>query len=241
MERESFCFTMLFYLFLLFPLSFQVALLSLLACSFAVEHDGVGKGGQCKYRKSLEPRPHSVSILEFGAVGDGKTSNTHAFQNAIFYLKSFADKGGAQLYVPPGRWLTGCFNLTSNLTLFLERGATILGSQDLARWEIVDPLPSYGRGIDLPGRRYRSLITGQNLSDVVITGNNGSIDGQGSVWWESFSSHSLNYSRPHIVEFVGSTDIIISNLTLLNSPAWNIHPVYCRYPFHVCQNHEWSV
>lgn len=108
-----------------------MALLLLLALSCAVEHNGVGNDGQCKYKKSLEPRPHSVSILEFGAVGDGKTSNTIAFENAIFYLKSFADKGGAQLYVPPGRWLTGSFNLTSHLTLFLERGATILGSQVL--------------------------------------------------------------------------------------------------------------
>ncbi|KAL6190922.1 hypothetical protein ACLB2K_037316 [Fragaria x ananassa] len=41
----------------------------------------------------LKPRRHSVSILEFGAVGDGKTLNTLAFQNAIFHLKSFADKG----------------------------------------------------------------------------------------------------------------------------------------------------
>lgn len=204
-----------------------MALLLLLALSCAVEHNGVGNDGQCKYKKSLEPRPHSVSILEFGAVGDGKTSNTIAFENAIFYLKSFADKGGAQLYVPPGRWLTGSFNLTSHLTLFLERGATILGSQDFTHWEILDPLPSYGRGIELPGGRYRSLINGPNLSDVVITGNNGTIDGQGSVWWENFSSHSLNYSRPHIVEFISSNDIIISNLTFLNSPAWNIHPVYC--------------
>ncbi|KAL6186016.1 hypothetical protein ACLB2K_042138 [Fragaria x ananassa] len=41
----------------------------------------------------LKPRPHGVSILVFGAVGDGKTLNTLAFQNVIFYLKSFADKG----------------------------------------------------------------------------------------------------------------------------------------------------
>ena len=80
---------------------------------------------------TLDPRPHSVSILEFGAVGDGKTLNTIAFQNAIFYLKSFADKGGAQLYVPPGKWLTGSFNLTSHLTLFLEKGAVIIGTQVL--------------------------------------------------------------------------------------------------------------
>lgn len=106
-----------------------MALLLLLALSNAVEISGKETEGQCETKLVLEPRPHSVSITEFGAVGDGKTLNTLAFQNAIFYLKSFADKGGAQLYVPPGKWLTGSFNLTSHLTLFLERGATILGSQ----------------------------------------------------------------------------------------------------------------
>ena len=122
----------------------------------------------------------------------------------------------------------------------------------------MDSLPSYGRGIG----RYRSLIYGQNLSDVVVTGkkllslpfylssiwymqsisfslelvyltnatgDNGTIDGQGSVWWELFSSHSLNYSRPNLIEFVDSVDVIISNLTFVDSPAWGIHPVYCRY------------
>lgn len=168
-----------------------------------------------------------MSILEFGAVGDGKTLNTLAFQNAIFYLKSFADKGGAQLYVPAGKWLTGSFNLTSHLTLFLARGAIVLGSQEASHWEIVEPLPSYGRGLELPGGRHRSLINGYLLHDVVVTGDNGTIDGQGSVWWEWFTSHSLNYSRPHLVEFIGSKDIVVSNLTFLNAPAFNIHPVYC--------------
>lgn len=82
-------------------------------------------------RRSLSTRPHSVSIAEFGAVGDGKTLNTLAFQNAVFYAMSFADKGGAQLYVPPGKWLTGSFSLTSHLTLFLENGAVIVASQVL--------------------------------------------------------------------------------------------------------------
>lgn len=82
---------------------------------------------QCK--SSMTPRPHSVTITEFGAVGDGKSLNTLAFQNAIFYLRSFTDKGGAQLYVPKGNWLTGSFNLTSHLTLFLERGATIIATE----------------------------------------------------------------------------------------------------------------
>ncbi|CAI9781090.1 unnamed protein product [Fraxinus pennsylvanica] len=194
----------------------------LLALCHAAEYNGI-----CKSDWPLTPRPHSVSVLEFGAVGDGKTLNTLAFQNAIFYLKSFADKGGAQLYVPAGKWLIGTINLTSYLTLFLEKDAIILGSQDYNHWDVVDPLPSYGRGTELPGRRYRSLITGRDLTDVVITGNNATIDGQGSVWWEKFSSHSLNYSLPHLVEFISSNNIVISNLTFLNPAAWNIRPAYC--------------
>ncbi|KAL1084445.1 hypothetical protein V6Z11_D09G265600 [Gossypium hirsutum] len=205
----------------------QVALLVLLALCNAIKVNGEGNYLQCDHNPTSQPRPHSVSILEFGAVGNGKTLNTIAFQNAIFYLKSFADKGGAQLYVPPGRWLTGSFNLTSHLTLFLEKGAVILGSQDPSLWDIVEPLPSYGRGIELPGRRYRSLVNGYMLRDVVITGDNGTIDGQGSVWWEWFTSHSLNYTRPHLVEFVSSKDVHVSNITFLNAPAYNIHPVYC--------------
>lgn len=102
----------------------QVVLLLLLVSSNAAEYNGV-----CKSNWPLTPRPHSVSVSEFGAVGDGKTINTVAFQNAIFYLKSFADKGGAQLYVPAGKWLTGCITLTSYLTLFLEKDAIILGSE----------------------------------------------------------------------------------------------------------------
>ncbi|KAI7755371.1 hypothetical protein M8C21_004311 [Ambrosia artemisiifolia] len=101
--------------------------------------------GKCNYEKHLTPRPHSVSTLEFGAVGDRKTLNTVAFQNAIFYLKSFTEKVGAHLYVPSGKWLTGSFSLTSHLTLFLEKEAIILGSQDIDHWKVVDPLPSYGR------------------------------------------------------------------------------------------------
>ncbi|GJN22786.1 hypothetical protein PR202_gb10384 [Eleusine coracana subsp. coracana] len=92
-----------------------------------------------------EAPQHGVTITEFGAVGDGVTLNTKAFQNAIFYLNSFADKGGAQLFVPAGRWLTGSFSLISHLTLSLDKDAVIIGSPDSFHWPVIDPLPSYGR------------------------------------------------------------------------------------------------
>lgn len=78
---------------------------------------------------ALNCRKHSAILTDFGAVGDGKTSNTKAFKAAISKLSQMATDGGAQLVVPPGKWLTGSFNLTSHFTLFIQQGATILASQ----------------------------------------------------------------------------------------------------------------
>ncbi|XP_020112802.1 probable polygalacturonase [Ananas comosus] len=181
-----------------------------------------------RYASATSCRAHSAAVTEFGAVGDGATSNTAAFRAAVGNLSQYsaAGRGGGMLYVPAGRWLTGPFNLTSSFTLFLHRDAVILASQDINEWPIIDPLPSYGRGRDKPGGRYSSLIGGSNLTDVIITGDNGTIDGQGATWWQKFHKNQLKYTRGYLIELMHSDQIIISNLTLLNSPAWNIHPVY---------------
>ncbi|XVE73544.1 hypothetical protein DITRI_Ditri11bG0126900 [Diplodiscus trichospermus] len=211
-------------------ISFQLVDVLLVLLAFFSHVTWAVKGSsRCRQTDSGEIRPHSVTITEFGAVGDGVTLNTKAFQNAIFYLNSFADKGGAKLFVPAGRWLTGSFDLISHLTLWLDKDAVILGSKNSDDWPVVDPLPSYGRGRELPGGRHRSLIYGRNLTDVIITGDNGTIDGQGSVWWNWFRSKTLNYTRPHLVELMNSTGVVISNLTFMNSPFWTIHPVYCSH------------
>lgn len=78
---------------------------------------------------AISCRKHIAFLTEFGGKGDGKTSNTAVFQNATAQLSKFGADGGAMLVVPPGQWLTGSFNLTSNFTLFLQKGAVILGSQ----------------------------------------------------------------------------------------------------------------
>lgn len=175
----------------------------------------------------LPPRRVVMSIKEFGGVGDGETSNTETFRKATKYMQRFVDKGGAQLNVPRGRWLTGSFNLTSNFTLFLEEGAVILGSQDINEWPIIEPLPSYGRGRERLGGRHISLIHGDRLTNVVITGQNGTIDGQGRMWWELWWNRTLVHTRGHLLELKNSRNLLISNLTFRNSPFWTIHPVYC--------------
>ncbi|KAM3344622.1 putative polygalacturonase isoform X1 [Capsicum galapagoense] len=175
---------------------------------------------------AISCRAHSASITDFGGVGDGKTLNTKAFQQAVNQLSQYASDGGSQLLVPAGQWLTGSFNLTSHFTLFLHKDAVLLASQEINEWAVIDPLPSYGHGRDAAGGRYISLLFGTNLTDVIITGENGTIDGQGELWWLKFHSKKLKYTRPYLIEIMHSDNIQISNLTLVNSPSWNIHPVY---------------
>ncbi|KAF8044058.1 hypothetical protein BT93_A2129 [Corymbia citriodora subsp. variegata] len=134
--------------------------------------------------------------------------------------------GGAQLVVPAGRWLTGSFNLTSHFTLFLEKDATILASQDELEWPQGPPLPSYGGGRDTPGGRFGGLIFGINLTDIVITGNNGTINGQGASWWDKYTKEELNLTLPYLIEIMYSDWVQISNLTLVDSPSWFVHPIY---------------
>ncbi|WJX28423.1 hypothetical protein P8452_17142 [Trifolium repens] len=169
---------------------------------------------------------HIAFLTDFGAVGDGKTSNTKAFEYAIRNLSQYANDGGALLVVPPGKWLTGSFNLTSHFTLFLQNHAVILGSQDESEWPSFPVLPSYGKGRDAPNGRFSSLIFGTNLTDVVITSFNGTIDGQGSYWWNKFHKDELKLTRPYLIEIMFSNQIQISNLTLINSPSWFVHPIY---------------
>ncbi|KFK33836.1 glycoside hydrolase family 28 protein [Arabis alpina] len=173
-------------------------------------------------------RPFSFNLTDFGAVGDGLTINTDAFERAIFAISKLATKGGGQLNVPPGRWLTAPFNLTSYMTLFLAENAEILAVQDEKYWPLLPPLPSYGYGREHHGPRYGSFIHGQNLRDVVVTGNNGSINGQGKTWWKKYRQKLLNHTRGPLVQIMWSSDIVFANITLRDSPFWTLHPYDCK-------------
>ncbi|KAG5596145.1 hypothetical protein H5410_037377 [Solanum commersonii] len=173
-------------------------------------------------------RTVAFNLTEFGGVGDGITLNTAAFERAVLAISKLGKKGGGQLNVPPGYWLTAPFNLTSHMTLFLAEGAVILGIDDEKYWPLMPPLPSYGYGREHIGPRYGSLIHGQNLRDVVITGHNGTINGQGQAWWKKYKQRLLNNTRGPLVQIMWSSDIVISNITLRDSPFWTLHPYDCK-------------
>ncbi|KAL5572325.1 hypothetical protein UlMin_021922 [Ulmus minor] len=173
-------------------------------------------------------RPVAFNLTDFGAVGDGVTVNTKAFERAMLAISKLSKKGGGQLNVPPGRWLTAPFNLTSHLTLFLAEDSEILAIQDEKYWPLMPPLPSYGYGREHPGPRFGSFIHGQNLRDVVITGHNGTINGQGQTWWKKYRQKLLNNTRGPLIQIMWSSDIVFSNVTLRDSPFWTLHPYDCK-------------
>ena len=73
------------------------------------------------------------SVVSYGAKADGTTINTIAIQNAI---DACFQNGGGKVVIPPGRFVTGTLILKSNVNLYLEQGATLLGSTDTADYWI---------------------------------------------------------------------------------------------------------
>ena len=116
---------------------------------------------------------YSVSIVDFGAVGDGLTKNTQAFEKAI---AAAAAKGGGKVIIPRGMWLTGPIVLKSNINLHTEKGAMVIFSENFDDYPLVqtsfEGLETY---------RAQSPISGRNLENIAITGP-GTFDGSGDAW-----------------------------------------------------------
>ena len=98
--------------------------------------------------RSPAPTPNVVSILQFGAVGDGKTDCSAAFERALAALTP----AGGVLLVPreeEGResiFVTRPLHLNvSRLTFRIEAGATVKAGCDIAAWPVEPPWPMVAR------------------------------------------------------------------------------------------------
>ena len=76
----------------------------------------------------------ALNVRTFGAVGDGTTKDTAAFQKAI---DACAAANGGEVMVPAGNYLIGSIELKSYTTLRLEKGANLLGSPDLDDYPVI--------------------------------------------------------------------------------------------------------
>ncbi|TAK63886.1 MAG: glycoside hydrolase family 28 protein, partial [Bacteroidetes bacterium] len=114
-----------------------------------------------------------VSIVEHGAVNDGRTLNTQAINSAI---QACAKTGGGKVVVPPGTWLTGSIKLESNVNLHLERGALVQFSGRVEDYSLM-------AGFDGKSKRYfvSPPLYSYRATNIAITGE-GVIDGAGEKW-----------------------------------------------------------
>ena len=114
------------------------------------------------------------NVRAFGATGDGTNLDSPAINKAI---DAAAQSGGGTVLVPAGTYLSGSIHLKSNIHLLIDAGATILGApQTMNAYDEAEPFagPAYQDG----GHTYfhNSLIWGENLTNVFISGN-GMING----------------------------------------------------------------
>lgn len=217
---------------------------------------------KCPFAMPEVARPnipdYEVHLTDFGAVSNGSTLCTDAFDKA---MKSLAQKGGGRLVVPLGIWLTGPIQFENNCELHVETGALILFTADFDAYPTVEATYEGQKST-----RKMSPLWAYEKHDIAITGK-GTFDGQGQFWrpskkgkftsaqWKELTSgdgiehNNIWYpnakadseagtpgkpdmrrvlQRPVLLEFTRCQRVLIQDCTLSNSPAWNTHPFMCE-------------
>ena len=152
------------------------------------------------------------SIRDHGAVGDGATLDTAAINQAI---EACAKTGGGQVRFPPGRYLSGTVHLRSEVTLFLDAGATLIGTTNLTLYQ--QPTPPDFMPEARWGKWHRGLILGENLENVTIAGP-GVIDGN-----QVFDPTGEERMRgPHTIVFVNCRRFTIRDVSIVDSANYAV-------------------
>ncbi len=155
----------------------------------------------------------------YGAKADGVTKDTAAIQQAIH---ACAAKGGGEVTLAAGTYLSAPIVLESNITLHLDKGATLLGSADHA---------DYPAKIEFREPGLQSLVSATHAQNVAITGE-GVIDGNGYSWWamalaiKNTGILGTDHPRPRLVVFDHCKHVRLEGVTFQNSPMWQLIPYY---------------
>ncbi len=155
----------------------------------------------------------------FSAKGDGISKDTAAIQAAI---DSCERQGGGTVHLIAGTYLSAPIVLKSNITLQLDKGATLLGSADHADYP---PLTMF----HLPD--LQPLVSATYASNVAITGE-GVIDGNGESWWREARALKdagilgTGHPRPKLIIFDHCKHVRVEGVTIQNSPMWQLVPYY---------------
>ncbi|HSY17817.1 MAG TPA: glycosyl hydrolase family 28 protein [Candidatus Acidoferrales bacterium] len=157
-------------------------------------------------------KANTFEIRDFGATGDGISSDTAAIQKAV---DTASQQGGGIVHFAAGQFVTGTILLKDNVTLQLDTNAVLLGSLDIADYQNIDAFTS-GNGA---GFGY-CLIGAVDAKNTGIEGT-GTVDGRGK---ELLAARPKGNSvRPFLIRFVRCDGVKVSGMNLKSPAAWTAH------------------
>jgi hypothetical protein len=193
---------------------------------------GAGFFGSLVIPQTGSPIKHSTNIFDvrdFGATGNKEDNATLSVRSAIDACKA---AGGGTVYVPPGEYTVGTLELRDNVNLNLEAGATLFLSQNETDF--------------IKGSR--TMIFAQDANNISVTGK-GTIDGLAKYEFLEMRGTDpeieaeieiarkagvdmRRYYRTGMQTYMfilnNCTNIRISDISVVNSPLWNIRLNDCN-------------
>jgi polygalacturonase len=151
----------------------------------------------------------TCDVHTYGAKGDGSTKENAGIQKAIDDCA--AHGGGTVRIAGSPMFVSAPLTLKSNIILEVASGTTLAASTDHADFPEKEEFRDKGR---------QAFITAKDAENITITGG-GVIDGRGQSWW--LNPHS---PRPRLIVFDHCKHIRMEDITVQNSPMWQIVPYY---------------
>jgi polygalacturonase len=172
------------------------------------------------------PRDRVWYVTDFGAVGDGKTLNTVPLQATIDTCNA---AGGGTVRLTPGTFLSGTLFLKDNVTLSLDAGAVLLGSENKDDYTIIKRSSVHGEVH--PAFHFQEssfLLYAENVKNIAIEGK-GEINGSGEAFYkECIPVYGKRWRPRGLVCFFLSQHIVLRDITLKESPCYTSWSIACE-------------
>lgn len=166
-------------------------------------------------------------ITDYDVQNDSTILQTEKIQAVI---DRAASEGGGVIVIPEGTFLSGSLFFRPGTHLYIEKGGTLKGSDDISDFAIIDTRLE-GQNI----KYFAALVNAINADGFTLSGK-GAINGNGLRYWKSFwlrrqinsNCTNLEEMRPRLVYIADSKDVKLYGVTLKNSPFWTTHLYRCK-------------
>jgi len=136
--------------------------------------------------RAAEVPAEVFNVKNFGATGDGATLDTPAINRTI---NACRQAGGGLVVFPAGKYVTGTFEMFSDMTLEVQSGAVILGSTNLSDYGLKETYGIDENQIGQSGEGLRTGIIVANHAENLAVVGHGVFDGRGTYFVDPKVSH----------------------------------------------------